>query len=152
MLQMVKTRPADNNQFKYISGVGEFKAEKYGEKFCAVINQYADQQKVNARLSDNSKETIYLFDQGRTPDEIAKERDINLNTVYSHLAQAVKFGSLEITKVVGLPQSEIDEIIQVAEIVGYLEDNKLKPVFDMLDGEYNYGILRCVLAGLSSDD
>ena len=152
MLQMVKTRPADNDQFKYISGVGEFKAEKYGEKFCAVINQYADQQKVNARLSDNSKETIYLFDQGRTPDEIAEERGINLNTVYSHLAQAVKFGSLEITKVVGLPQSEVDEIIQVAEIVGYLEDNKLKPVFDMLDGEYNYGILRCVLAGLSSDD
>jgi ATP-dependent DNA helicase RecQ len=152
MLQMVKSRPADNNQFKYISGVGEFKAEKYGEKFCTVINKFANQQKVNARLSDNSKETIYLFDQGRTPDEIAEERDINLNTVYSHLAEAVKFGSLEITKVVGLPQAEIDEIIQVAEIVGYLEDNKLKPVFDMLDGEYNYGVLRCVLAGLSSDD
>ncbi|MBL4660151.1 MAG: DNA helicase RecQ [Alcanivoracaceae bacterium] len=152
MLQMVKTRPADNNQFKYITGVGEFKAEKYGEQFCTVINKFANQQKVDARLSDNSKETIYLFDQGSTPDQIAAERDINLNTVYSHLAQAVKFGSLAITEVVGLPQSEIDEIIQVAEIVGYLEDNKLKPVFDMLDGEYNYGILRCVLAGLSSDD
>lgn len=152
MLQMVKSRPADNDQFKYISGVGEFKAEKYGERFCAVINQFDNQQKVNARLSDNSKETIYLFDQGKTPDQIATERDINLNTVYSHLAEAVKFGSLEITKVVDLPQDEIDEIIQVAEITGYLEDNKLKPVFEMLDGEYNYGVLRCVLAGLSSDD
>ncbi|VAW39989.1 ATP-dependent DNA helicase RecQ, partial [hydrothermal vent metagenome] len=152
MLQMVKSRPADKNQFKYITGVGEFKSEKYGDRFCAVINKFDNQQKVNARLSDNSKETIYLFDQGSTPDEIAEERDINLNTVYSHLAEAVKFGSLEITKVVGLPKSEIDEIIQVAEIVGYLEDNKLKPVFDMLDGEYNYGVLRCVLAGLSSDD
>jgi len=152
MLQMVKSRPADNNQFKYISGVGEFKAEKYGERFCAIINQFDNQQKVNARLSDNSKETIYLFDQGKTPDQIATERDINLNTVYSHLAEAVKFGSLEITKVVDLPQDEIDEIIQVAEITGYLEDNKLKPVFEMLDGEYDYGVLRCVLAGLSSDD
>lgn len=152
MLQMVKIRPVDNDQFKYITGVGEFKADKYGNKFCAVINQFDNQQKVNARLSGNSKETIYLFDQGSTPDEIAEERDINLNTVYSHLAEAVKFGSLEITKVVGLPQEEIDEIIQVAEITGYLEENKLKPVFEMLDGEYNYGVLRCVLAGLSSDD
>jgi ATP-dependent DNA helicase RecQ len=152
MMQMVKTRPADNDQFKYITGVGEFKAEKYGEKFCTVINKFANQQKVDARLSDNSKETIYLFNQGKSPDEIAQERDINLNTVYSHLAEAIKFGTLTATEAVGLPQSEIDEIIQVAEITGYLEENKLKPVFDMLDGEYNYGVLRCVLAGLSSDD
>jgi ATP-dependent DNA helicase RecQ len=152
MLQMVRTRPSDKNQFKYITGVGEFKADKYGDDFCKIINQYANQQKVDARLSDNSKETIYLFDQGSTPDDIAAERDINLNTVYSHLAEAVKFGSLEITQVVGLPKDEIDEIIQVAEIAGYLEDNKLKPVFDMLDGEYNYGVLRCILAGLSSED
>lgn len=152
MLQMVKTRPADHDQFKYISGVGEFKSEKYGGRFCAVINQFADQQKVNAILSDTSKETIYLFDNGSTPDEIAEERDINLNTVYSHLAEAIKFGTLKKTEVVDLPQEEIDEIIQVAEIAGYLEDNKLKPVFDMLDGEYNYGVLRCVLAGLSSHD
>ena len=152
MLQMVRTRPADKDQFKYISGVGEFKSEKYGDNFCAVINKFADQQKVDAKLSDNSKESIYLFDQGKSPDEIAEERDINLNTVYSHLAEAVKFGSLEITKVVDLPQDEIDEIISVAEISGYLEDNKLKPVFDMLDGEYDYGILRCILAGLSSED
>jgi ATP-dependent DNA helicase RecQ len=152
MLQMVKTRPADKDQFKYIIGVGEFKAEKYGEKFCAVINKFANQQKVNARLSDNSKETIYLFNQGKKPEEIAEERDINLNTVYSHLAEAIKFGTLQATEVVGLPQDEIDEIIQVAEITGYLEENKLKPVFEMLDGEYNYGVLRCVLAGLSSDD
>jgi len=72
--------------------------------------------------------------------------------VYSVLVKTVKFGSLEITEVVGLPQDEIDEIIQVAEITGYLEDNQLKPVYDMLDGEYNYGILRCILAGLSSVD
>ncbi len=152
MLQMVKTRPADHDQFKYITGVGEFKSEKYGGRFCEVINKFANQQKVNARLSDNSKETIYLFNQGKTPDEIAQERDINLNTVYSHLADAVKFGTLEITDAVGLPQDEIDEIIQVAEISGYLEDNKLKPVYEMLDGEYDYGVLRCVLAGLSSHD
>ncbi len=152
MLQMVKTRPADHDQFKYISGVGEFKSEKYGERFCAVINNYADQQKVNAILSDNSKETIYLFNNGNTPNEIAIERDINLNTVYSHLAEAIKFGSLTKSEVVGLPEDEIEEIIQVAEIAGYLEDNKLKPVYEMLDGEYNYGVLRCVLAGLSQDD
>jgi ATP-dependent DNA helicase RecQ len=152
MLQMVRTRPADKDQFKYISGVGEFKSEKYGDSFCKVINKFANQQKVDARLSDNSKESIYLFDQGRTPDQIAQERDINLNTVYSHLAEAVKFGSLKITDVVKLPQDEIDEIISVAEITGYLEDNKLKPVFDMLDGEYDYGVLRCILAGLSSED
>ncbi|MCF6288546.1 MAG: DNA helicase RecQ [Proteobacteria bacterium] len=152
MLQMVRTRPAGHDQFKYISGVGEFKSEKYGGRFCEVINQFADQQKVNAILSDNSKETIYLFNNGSTPEEIAEERDVNLNTVYSHLAEAIKFGSLTKAEVVDLPEDEIEEIIQVAEIAGYLEDNKLKPVFDMLDGEYNYGILRCVLAGLSSSD
>ncbi len=151
LLQMVKTRPIDNDQFKYISGVGEFKAEKYGDKFTQVINKFENQQKVNARISDTIKETIYLFNQGQSPDEIAESRDINLNTAYSHLAEAIKFGSLDLIEVVGLEQEEIDEIIQTAEISGYLEDHKLKPVYDMLDGDYNYGILRCVLAGLAHD-
>ena len=151
LLQMVKTRPIDNDQFKYISGVGEFKAEKYGDKFTQVINKFENQQKINARISDTVKESIYLFNQGQSPDEIAESRDINLNTVYSHLAEAVKFGSLDLIEVVGLEQEEIDEIIQTAEISGYLEDHKLKPVYDMLDGDYNYGILRCVLAGLAND-
>jgi ATP-dependent DNA helicase RecQ len=151
LLQMVKTRPIDNDQFKYISGVGEFKAEKYGDKFTKVINKFENQQKVNARLTDTVKETIYLFNQGQKPDDIAETRDINLNTVYSHLAEAIKFGSLTLIEVVGLEQEEIDEIIQTAEISGYLEDHKLKPVYDMLDGDYDYGILRCVLAGLAHD-
>jgi ATP-dependent DNA helicase RecQ len=151
LLQMVKTRPIDNDQFKYISGVGEFKAEKYGDKFTEVINKFENQQKVNARLTDTIKETIYLFNQGQTPDDIVESRDINLNTVYSHLAEAIKSGSLTLVEVVGLEQEEIDEIIQTAEISGYLEDHKLKPVYDMLDGDYDYGILRCVLAGLAHD-
>jgi hypothetical protein len=36
----------------------------------------------------------------------------------------------------------------MAEMTGYFEDQKLKPVFDALDGMYDYGTLRCVLAEL----
>ena len=151
LLQMVKTRPTDNDQFKYISGVGEFKAEKYGDHFTKVINEFENKQKIGARLSDTTKETIYLFEEGKSPIQIAKIRDINLNMVYSHLADGIKFGSLDLKEVVGLDQEEIDEIIQIAEITGYLEDKQLKPVYEMLDGDYNYGILRCVLAGLADD-
>lgn len=151
LLQMVKTRPTDHDQFKYIIGVGEFKAEKYGQKFTEVIGQFENQQKINSRLSDTTKETIFMFDQGQEPNEIAKNRDINLNMVYSHLAEGIKFGTLDVKEVVGLDQDEIDEIIQIAEITGYLEDKQLKPVYDMLEGDYNYGVLRCVLAGLADD-
>ena len=37
---------------------------------------------------------------------------------------------------------------QMAEMTGYLEEKKLKPVYDALDGMYDYGTLRCVLAEL----
>jgi hypothetical protein len=50
--------------------------------------------------------------------------------------------------VTGLEDADIDYIIQMAEMTGYLEEKKMKPVFDALDGMYDYGTLRCVLAEL----
>ena len=47
-----------------------------------------------------------------------------------------------------LDDNEIDYIEETAEMTGYIEDKKLKPVYDALDGLYEYGVLRCVLAEL----
>ena len=57
-------------------------------------------------------------------------------------------GLVDKKDVTGLTDEDIDYIIQMAEMTGYLEDKKMKPVFDALDGMYDYGTLRCVLAEL----
>jgi len=43
---------------------------------------------------------------------------------------------------------QYQETIQAMDQLGVIEDGKLKPVFEALDEQYDYGVLKCVLAGM----
>jgi len=50
---------------------------------------------------------------------------------------------------VGLAASELDEILSAFERCGTLESGKLGPVHAALDGRYDFGTLKCLLAELA---
>jgi len=87
-----------------------------------------------------------LFEQGINIDDIAKQRDVKTTTVYTHLADAIEVGLLDVREVTGLSDAQYNEIVFMMESQEDLEKGRLKPVFDALDGEYDYGVLRCVQA------
>ena len=45
--------------------------------------------------------------------------------------------------------ADYETIVHTMELLDTRNQKQLKPVFDALNGEYDYGILKCVLAGLS---
>ncbi len=148
LLEMVKKRPVEGEKFMYISGVGEYKLAKYGEEFIQVIKANPLPKKLDNRLDDEVNVSLDHFLEHKSVETVAEVLGININTVYMHLSKAIAVGLVDKKDVTGLVDADIDYIIQMAEMTGYLEEKKLKPVFDALDGMYDYGTLRCVLAEL----
>ncbi len=150
LLEMVRKRPANEEKFMYISGVGEYKLKKYGAQFLQVIASHQLPELLDNRLSNQVNQTLDLLRQGSNPEQIAAQRDLPINTVYSHLSEAIAIGLVEKQQVLDLKPGEIEYIIQTAEMTGYLDEGKMKPVYEALDGLYDYGVLKCVLAEISA--
>ena len=146
MQDMIKIRPQTLNDFSRVSGVGEQKLSRYGRQFVAEIVRFPLSELLNNRLSATVNETLVLFEQGLTIDDIAIQREVKSTTIYTHLADAIEVGLLDVRDVTGLSDAEYNEIVTMMESQEDLEKGRLKPVFDALDGEYEYGILRCVQA------
>jgi ATP-dependent DNA helicase RecQ len=144
--EMIKIRPQSLTDFNRVSGVGEQKLQRYGQKFVAEIIKFPLSELLDNRLSATVNETLVLYEQGLTIDDIAKQREVKSSTIYTHLADAIEAGLLDVRDVTDLSDVEYNEIIYVMESQEDLEKGRLKPIFDALDGEYDYGILRCVQA------
>ena len=142
--EMAKTRPPSLETMQYITGVGEQKLNKYGQAFLDVIQASPLPDLLQNNLSDTVNDTLALLHQGMDIENIARQRDIKLSTVYTHLADAIEAGLLEAKEVLQLSDGEHNEIINALEM--NMDDDRLKPAFDALEGQYSYDILKCVQA------
>ena len=143
--EMAKTRPATLEAMRYISGIGEQKLDKYGKSFLTIILASPLPDILQNNLSDTINETLSLINDGHDIDSIASKRDIKVSTVYTHIADAIEVGLLEAQQVLQLTDDQHNEIIHALEMNDD-DEGRLKPVFDSLEGQYDYGILKCVQA------
>jgi ATP-dependent DNA helicase RecQ len=90
---------------------------------------------------------LLLFRNGLNIDDIAQRRDLKPSTVYSHLARCIESGELKLNEVIKINKRDI-EIIHEALLSVDDDGRKLKPVYDALDGMFDYNIIRCVQASL----
>ncbi|NOQ82261.1 MAG: ATP-dependent DNA helicase RecQ, partial [Methylophaga sp.] len=146
--EMLKSRPITLAGLSKVSGVGEQKLLRYGKDFIDEIAQYPLSELLNNRLSSTVNETLICYQQGLEIEKIAQQRDVKTNTIYTHLADAIEVGLLDVRDVLDLSDAEYNEVIFVLESQEDQEKGRLKPAYDELDGEYDYGILRCVQASI----
>ena len=146
--EMVKKRPQTSDDMRRISGVGEQKLARYGQKYLKEIAKFPLDELLNNNLSATVNETLILYQQGVAIDQIAQQRDVKETTIYSHLADAIEVGLLDVRDVIDLEDEEFDEIIFSIEALEDEEKGRLKPVYEELDQEYDYGVLRCVQASI----
>ncbi len=150
LMEMLQRQPQNRQQFSRISGVGEHKLDAYADEFLQVIQTHAEKEKRCLTVSDTVEETLGLFKQGMSIDDISKHRSLKLSTIYAHLAEKIEQGELPLNDVVDIDEQKIkliqDEILNLDE----QDKTKLKPVYDALDGLFDYDLLRCVRASLVS--
>ena len=145
LAEMMERQPSNKEQFLRLNGVGESKLEKYADAFLKVINTHIDTEKQDA--TDTVSESLLLFRSGLDINAVASQRNLKTSTVYSHLADCIEQGEIKLSEVIDLNEQEINII---HEALLNLDDGnkKLKPVFDALDGMYDYNTLRCVQAAV----
>jgi ATP-dependent DNA helicase RecQ len=133
---------------RYISGVGEQKIKRYGKQFLAEIAKYPLAELLNNRLSTTVNETLLIYQQGTSIEQISVQRDVKVNTIYSHLADAIEVGLLDVKDVLDLEDSEYQEITMMIESLEDESKGRIKPIYEALDEEYEYGVIKCVLASI----
>jgi ATP-dependent DNA helicase RecQ len=147
LVEMVERQPQNREQFSRISGVGESKLEKYADDFLAVILSHIEQ--TNSVVTDTTAESLQLFRSGLDIEAIAQQRNLKPTTVYNHLATCIEQGEIELKDVVDISEQELAAI---HEAILATDDGqeKLKPVYDALDGMFDYEVLRCVRAAMTA--
>jgi len=99
-------------------------------------------QRAQARAAAGA--TVVLSGQmlagGRSPEQIAAERGLTPSTVYSHLAQLISEGQVDVAAVV--PADLRAQIRAAIEAVGSAEF--LAPIKSRLPDEIEYDVIRCV--------
>ena len=99
-------------------------------------------------MPDTVVESADLFKLGYSVQQIAQKRGYKEDTIYNHLSQALEQGMLALKDVVELPEQEIKRIEEAILSLPEEQQNALKPVYELFDGQYSYGVLRCVRAAL----
>ncbi len=149
LMEMLAAKPVNHQQMAQLSGIGARKLELYGNEFLAVISEFIDANHSGPiGLSDTAAESAALFRLGYTVQQIARQRELQETTIYGHLAQSVEQGLLVLADVVELPEPEIRQIEEAIMHLPEEQKNALKPVYEIFQGQYSYGVLRCVRAGL----
>jgi ATP-dependent DNA helicase RecQ len=154
--QMAVDKPRSLATFAKLSGVGKQKLSSYGQAFVDVILQLAPaselepEQAIKQRVpvvSDTVLASWELLKEGLSPEQVAARRNLKMSTIYTHCAELVEAGELTAAEATGLSDSDMGRIIDTYEAMSQEDKGRLKPLFDKLNGEYDYGLLRCVLAG-----
>lgn len=143
--QLADIKPLTKNELGEISGVGEFKKEKYGENFISSILNFI-RKKTEDKINIKSGTYVYsymLFQEGLNASEISEKRSVSEATVYNHLAKMYERGlDVDIYKLI--TQNEIDRVEEAVKEIG-LEDG-VTPIFEKLNGDISYEKIRFAIS------
>jgi hypothetical protein len=102
-------------------------------------------QKATGRVRkrvDTKKMSFDLFREGKTVKEIAKERELTVSTIETHLAHFIGTGEIDLFDLVG--KTKVNRIRQALEKVN---SHSLKDVKQHLGRTVTYGEIKMVMAG-----
>lgn len=141
---MLDKQPANLAELALLSGVGEFKLKAYGEQFLQVIQAFSEE----GGLSDTVRESISLFKLGWTVEQLALKRSLKEQTIYTHLAEGIRYGKLALKAVLEVSEEQREEIKLTIQGLPEEQRQRLKPVYEKLAERYAYPVLQCVRADL----
>jgi len=158
LLELSNMLPQTISALKHVRGIGQKKARIYGDELLELITAYCkmenidmadtpvcQQEKVVKKKPDTKKITLDLFNQGKSISQIAKDRDLSLSTIESHLAHYVRIGEIPVNELV--PQETADLI------TSYFRDKddlKMGPVKDALGEKVSWSDIRFVQSHIMS--
>lgn len=146
--------PLSEIELLNIKGVGEGKAKKYGHEFVEIIKKYVKEENIleikkkDIGSGKTKKDEIpshvislNMYKEGKSLEEIARERDLKIVTVKDHLIKCACAG-MEIDLNPFIPKTYEALILDAVNRVGA---GKLAPIKYSLPEEIDYFTIRAVL-------
>lgn len=167
-LKEMSTRmPLTKDQLLDISGVGEKKVEKYGEKFIEKIKEYIDEKNIQVdfkfendiklpkgtekkkrRTTEKEKSyeiTIRMLRDGKSLKEVSEERGSTIGTISTHIQTFLGEGKnidFNISFEGLFTDEEEKEILEAGEKVGF---SKLTPIKEIVNKNISYDKIKLVI-------
>ncbi|MCK7523231.1 MAG: helix-turn-helix domain-containing protein [Ignavibacteriales bacterium] len=112
--------PLTKDELLKVKGFKKAKADTYGDKIISLVKEYCRQNNVEPSQkelrskneitqtvkSNSVSETIKLFNEGKSIDEIAKDRNLVISTIESHFAQAIKQNIIQIEEIMTMDEAK----------------------------------------------
>lgn len=124
LIGIAAVQPKTMTDLKAIKGLGKRKIEQYGETILELVAEVTGEdvdlsiaeniheekppleKKPKKQRGDSQRESIGMYKEGKTPDEIASLRNLARGTIISHLAWGVQEGMLEALDIIGMEKLE----------------------------------------------
>lgn len=145
--EMAALMPLDIAQMESVSGVGAFKLDKYGPKFIEVIEHFVTV--VKPKKASTYQVTGKLLKEGASPEAVAKERNLKIETVFSHIGYLIEKGE-DFPVVDYVSFVEINRVKDAVVATG--ETKMLKPLFEEMNSEVAFHKIRLALAFLKKNN
>jgi ATP-dependent DNA helicase RecQ len=163
--ELARVRPTTIDKLTHIRGIGDRKREEFGQMFLDSIDQYCEQNplardvdtgpasvastKPRAGSAPNAAtvQAAQLFREGHSVADVAEKMGRAESTVNSYLSNYIQ--AENITDPTQWVPKEEAETIRAALLAA--EDERLKPVFEALNGEMSYEKIRIVATCMKNE-
>jgi len=150
--EMEKECPMTDEDFIQINGVGRKKMEDYGYQFIKEIIAFNKEKrfKKKPKKSGNShKETLQLYTDGLSVEEISVSRKLAPSTIYSHLVKLYEEGE-KIDLLQLISKADVDAVRKAKDEI---EDPKgLKTYYEYFDEALDYWTIKFALTILEKEE
>ena len=146
--EIVRVRPSTTSGLLRITGIGERKAEMYGERILAALERYrqgARAQAIPAKKTAPAQETLLLLSEGKSLEEVAQLRGRQLSTIVSTVTALVEAGDAEFDPA-WIDRNKQAVIEAACTGIGLEKVDRLRTLKDVLPPEVTYEEIRLVLA------
>ncbi len=154
---MSQKQPQTQADFAKLSGVGDYKLERYGKPFVKLIRDYCQPASSRSKSSNKSRsqtpsdtqlETLDLYNQGLGIDAIAMQRNLKPSTIAGHLATLIEMNqSVDIDRLVAKPTQ-----VEIAQAIRTINSESVKAIYEQLNQRYDYGEIKLVRAALHQNN
>ena len=96
-------------------------------------------------IGESEEKTFELFSEGNNIEEIAKERNLSVSTIYTHFYKLISNNFLSSSDVV--PDEKIKQISEAYN--QFKNEPRLKELKELLPEEISYEEIRCVVADMN---
>ena len=158
LYEMCETLPTNKKELLEVNGFGKVRVEKYGSDILKVIRDYCDENNIETsndidifekvknkkQKGETKKISLELYKSGNSIEKIAISRELNVNTIFGHLASFLPSGEIKITDLIS--ENNYNELI---ELIPKFEFDNISDLKHQIDNKYTYGEIRLVLGELS---